>query len=399
VAPGGAELSAYRLALALSQTVEVEVVTPDFGTPLGDAPFTVHYVPLSGVKTDGRYAEDPRLVFDGDVRPFSRKRHYVEFARAVRSLAKSRGFDLIHTQQSGSDVASYLAGPALHVPRVTTLRGYRLLSGRWRDDAAAKHGIEVGGGRAVKSRAKWWLPRRAAGKAQHVFTVSEFVRRAHIDHGVATESRSSAVFNLLPDASSNAVDGELAGSLMNDVEGPAILFAGRLTRGKGLHALIEAMPLLLRRIPECRLVVAGGGDASRFKQIASGNLAGYSVIFAGHVPNETLMGLIARAAVVAVPSLHHEPLSRVLLEAIAAGKPVVSTPYGGTPELIEHGRNGLLCSSVDPDALATLLLQALTDRDLRLAAEEWDAELRRTVLDPERAVSRTLEVYEEVLAA
>ena len=399
VAPGGAELSAYYLARALSDRAEVEVVTTEFGATLDETPFPVHYIPLSGVITDGRYAKDPRQLFAGGVRPFSRKRHYIEFGRALQSLTRQREFDVIHTQQPGADLASYIAGPLIRAPRVTTLRGYSLLTGRWRDDAASAHGIGDRRGGGVRSRLRWWLPRRAARSARHVFTVSEFVRRRHVEHGIARDGHSSALFNILPNTEAQPIESAGVARALDGIEGPVVLFAGRLTRGKGLHMLIDSMPLLLRHIPECRLVVAGGGDQEPFKRLAGHNLADYSVRFLGHVPNETLLGLAGRASVIAAPSLHHEPLGRIILEAIAAGKPVVATPYGGTPELIKHGKNGLLTESADPEALARLLLQAITDRGLIRSTVEYDQELRRTVLDPERTVSRTLEVYREALAA
>ena len=399
VSPGGAELSALHLATALHPHVDVEVITTDFGVrPV--LPFPVHYVRLSGVDSDSSAAEDPRLLFGIATRPFSRRIHYPQFARKLASLASERQFDLIHTQQVGSEIAAYISRPLHRLPRVTTVRGYRHLAGRWQDDAAVRHGIT--GARAksgVFGRLKRAVPRAAVRSGAHVFTVSEFVRRAYVGNGMTTSSGSSSVLNILPVTDLAACDVSEAAELLAGISRPVVLFAGRLTDGKGLAMLIDAMPLVLREVPETTLVVAGGGDESAFRVRAAANLASYGVRFTGHVSNGVTRAILQRASVVAVPSLHHEPLGRVLLEAISAGVPVVSTPYGGTPEVIEHGKNGLLLDPVDTQSLARSLLISIKDSGLTASSRQFDGELVAGRLNPMRTVESTLDVYEKVLAA
>jgi glycosyltransferase involved in cell wall biosynthesis len=181
--------------------------------------------------------------------------------------------------------------------------------------------------------------------------------------------------------------------------GPVVLFAGRLTDGKGLGMLMDAVPHMLRTVPEATLVVAGGGDQSSYRMRAAAHMCSFGVRFAGYVPNDVLLALMRRVAVVAAPSLHHEPLGRVLLEAISVGVPVVATPYGGTPEVIKHGENGLLIDPVDAESLATAITGAITSRGLRESTAIYTAGLRNGVLHPQRAVAHTLDIYEKVVAA
>ena len=107
---------------------------------------------------------------------------------------------------------------------------------------------------------------------------------------------------------------------------------------------------------------------------------------------------VAAAAVVAVPSVWPEPLSRVLLEAMRFGRAVVATRVGGSPELVEDGVTGLLVPPRDPDALAGAVVALLRDpaRCARLGA----AAANRTVteLDEGRLVTQLLDAYERVLA-
>lgn len=399
VSPGGAELSALHLAQALQPYVDVEIVTTDFGYR-PEMPFPVHYVRLSGISRDGSAADDPRLLFSSGVRPFTRNLHYAQFARKLAALASEREFDLIHTQQIGSEVAAYLGRPFHRLPRVTTVRGYRHLAGTWQDDAAVRHGIATGPSRAgVVSRLKHAVPRAAVRSGAHLFAVSEFVRSAYIANGLSTESGSSSVFNILPAVEPSVADIEQANRLLSGVYGPVLLFAGRLTDGKGLAMLMDSMMYVLRQVPEVTLVVAGGGDAQRFRSRASANMASYGVRFVGHVPNGVTRALLRRASAAVMPSLHHEPLGRVLLESIAAGVPVVATPYGGTPEVIEHRKNGLLVDPVEPELLADALLTAVKSRDLSTSTRQFDAELVAGRLNPMRTVEATFSAYVKTLAA
>jgi glycosyltransferase involved in cell wall biosynthesis len=207
------------------------------------------------------------------------------------------------------------------------------------------------------------------------------------------------VFNVLPPGEPSDRDITEARKLLEGMKGPIVLFAGRLTAGKGLEMLIDALPAVMRRVPETRLAVAGGGDPSPFKRRASNHLAGYALRFTGHVDNGVTLALMRMSHVVTVPSLHHEPLGRVLLEAISAGKPVVTTPYGGTPEVITHGENGLIVDPVDSSCLGEALSRAVTDTGLEARARDFDAELRRDRLNPLRTVEATLNAYERAIAA
>jgi glycosyltransferase involved in cell wall biosynthesis len=97
--------------------------------------------------------------------------------------------------------------------------------------------------------------------------------------------------------------------------------------------------------------------------------------------------------VVVVPSIWAEPLSRVLLEAMSFGRPVVATTVGGTPEAVEHGVTGLLVPSRDAEALAKAVIDLLLDPDRR--ARMGTAARRRAseVFDETRLVAELEAVY------
>ncbi|HEY3922753.1 MAG TPA: glycosyltransferase family 4 protein [Gaiellaceae bacterium] len=157
-------------------------------------------------------------------------------------------------------------------------------------------------------------------------------------------------------------------------ESPFVLYAGRLAKEKGIPELIEAAQGL-------RLVVAGDGP-----------LRGLVPQALGFVPHDELERLYDRAAVVVLPS-HSEGLPLCVLEAMAHGRPVVATPVGGIPQLVENGRTGYLVPPGDPQALRFALERLLGDPALRarmgIAARDRVARL----CSWERVTDQTLAAY------
>jgi glycosyltransferase involved in cell wall biosynthesis len=139
--------------------------------------------------------------------------------------------------------------------------------------------------------------------------------------------------------------------------------AGRLSPEKGFGVLIESARRVLREEPTTGIVVFGDGPlrATLARQIESAGLTGRFVL-AGF--RTDLDGFIPWFDVMTLPS-YTEGLPNVVLEACAAGVPVVATAVGGTPEVIEDGDNGYLTSPGDAHSLAACLLAALESDEAR----------------------------------
>jgi glycosyltransferase involved in cell wall biosynthesis len=140
---------------------------------------------------------------------------------------------------------------------------------------------------------------------------------------------------------------ELPPEIGKEAEPPEILFAGRLSREKGILELVEAAQGL-------RLVVAGDGP---LRAQVPGAL--------GWVPGEQLERLYGRAAVVACPS-RREGFGLACAEAMAHGRPVVASAVGGLLDLVIDGETGLLVQPGDEAALRAALERLLGDRELRM---------------------------------
>lgn len=152
---------------------------------------------------------------------------------------------------------------------------------------------------------------------------------------------------------------------------PIILSVGRLVRKKGMETLIEVCALLRDHGAEfeCRIVGNGPLRSELEKQIARLRLAG-RVTLMGAMTHDRLVEIYGQATVFAlVPQItadgDRDGIPNVLVEAMAAGVPVVSTSVSGIPELVEHGRTGLLVRPRDPAAAAVAVESLLRDPKLR----------------------------------
>jgi glycosyltransferase involved in cell wall biosynthesis len=156
-----------------------------------------------------------------------------------------------------------------------------------------------------------------------------------------------------------------------------ILFVGHLTQRKGVFVLLEAFRSVLRRIPDCKLILAGvGRETDSAKRIASSMENPSNVVFLGHVERDKLPSLMRQSTLCCVPSFG-EAFGLVALEAMACGRPIVGTDANGLAHLIAD-KGGIKIPVGDSDALAEALLRVLENPDIarsmgehnRKAAEE-----------------------------
>lgn len=167
------------------------------------------------------------------------------------------------------------------------------------------------------------------------------------------------------DPSIVAYDESRHGGDASQNESVTILYVGRLRTRKAVAVLLEAFRRLLDEGSAAELVVIGGGEQLEELHRRAGALAlGEACRFLGPLPRAEVVGWYARADVYCLPSIY-EGFPVAILEAMAAGLPVVSTTVSGIPEAVEHGETGLLVPPEDAAALADALLQMVEDGSLR----------------------------------
>jgi len=145
-----------------------------------------------------------------------------------------------------------------------------------------------------------------------------------------------------------------------------VLFVGRLEPRKGLDRLIRAMPAVQRHAPDARLAVVGDGP-DRAALEAAAREADVDVLFTGRVSDDLLPAYYRAADIVCSPALGDESFGIVLLEAMAAERPIVATRIEGYAEMLGGSGNARLVEIDDPPALAREIVGLLADSELRRA--------------------------------
>ena len=216
---------------------------------------------------------------------------------------------------------------------------------------------------SLKHRFIRWGTRMAVRRCDHARVVSQGIKRSLIEAGDLTADRIAVapvpvVFTGAPP--------------QPDPASPIVLFVGRLVPQKGLEMWGEVARLIHRSMPAARFWIVGDGSERRTLAKALAPL-GDAARFYGSVSYDQLAEIYARASVFLLTS-HYEGLGRVVVEAMLAQVPVVSTDIVGPQDLIEDGCTGRLIPR-DPQALADATLELLQDPAqasvMALAGRTW----------------------------
>ena len=259
--------------------------------------------------------------------------------RAVRDLLRRERFDVVH----------------VHAPHTPLLPYLALLS----SDAA-----NVATFHAAFGERAWYLAARPA--------LAVVLRRLHARIAVSPLARDrcrrhfGGDYEVIP----NGVDLDRFGPAARPFpwagDGtPRVLFVGRFDEPrKGFADLCRAAALVQRAVPRVRLVVVGPGDPARARRVAAaaGTL---HVDLVGRVAREDLPRYYASCDALCAPSVGNESFGLVLLEAMAAGAPLVATAIPGYAAVATADHDALLVPPRDPRAVAAALVRTLTDPGLR----------------------------------
>ena len=180
-----------------------------------------------------------------------------------------------------------------------------------------------------------------------------------------------------------------------------VFFVGRLVYEKGVQTVIEAMPLIMNKIPNVTFVVAGSGPhLNELKSMVHAFGLDEKVRFTGHIDTDALYAFYKIADLTVVPSLY-EPFGMVVLESMAMGTPTIVADTGGLSEIVVHEETGLMFEPGNPESLAEAMLRILTDGELaeKLTSDamaylgdryNWDR-IARSTIDVYRRAEREYE--------
>jgi len=299
------------------------------------------------------------------------------FWRLYRLLRRERP-TILHSWMFHANVPGRVIGRLAGVPIIITSR----------------RNVEIGG--EMRERLLRWT----AGLDDKVIAVCELARRAQIERTHAAPQNVVTVHNGLDVAEFGTLNPE-ARATTREAFGipptaPLVGSVGRLHPQKDFATLLKAMVCVRDRLPDAHLLLVGDGDLKPelVSQARSLELA-QTVTFAGH--RTDIPEILSAVDLLVLPSLW-EGLPNALLEAMAAGLPVVATAVGGTPEVVVDGVTGFLVPPRDPQALADAILRLLRNPELRQRMGEAGRARVAAHFSIEQMVHKTEALYEQLLA-
>ena len=305
-----------------------------------------------------------------------------EAKRNFHALCEEFRPDVVHLNNVHRQITlSILDAPYLkehHVPvfytahdYVTICPGYLMLDGEGRvcdaclEDGKYRHCIEnrcVKGSRAKSAlaalEASFNRAHRSNERIDRVIAPSSFMRSKLIEGGWP-EGKVVALQNFADDAILARASG-VAGDV-TDRESPYLLFFGRLSAEKGVDVLLRAFDAAAPSLPrDMRLIVVGDGpDAAEFRELAASLDSAPRIEFAGYQTGDALQTYVERASLAIASSRCRENMPYSIVEAFAAGTPVVGTRIGGIPELVADGVTGFACEPGDVATMANAMVRGV----------------------------------------
>jgi len=293
-------------------------------------------------------------------------REVTALASAIEALCQEWRPDVLHAHSPAlCGLAAVRAGKRLGIPVVYEIRAF------W-EDAAVGNGTGHEG--SLRYRLTRQLENHVVSRADAVVTICEGLRTDLAARGfdnnkitIMPNGVDLAMFGT-PAAKDLALAEELGLIRDDGAPCPVIGFIGSFYDYEGLDDLIAAMPALIARQGDARLLLVGGGPREEaLRQQAAASPAAAAIRFVGRVPHSEVERYYALTDVMAYPRKKSRLTDLVTplkpLEAMAQGKIVAASDVGGHRELIRDKETGILFAPDDPAACAASLAQLLANRD------------------------------------
>jgi glycosyltransferase involved in cell wall biosynthesis len=367
---GGIEKVSYEQSRRLTESgYEFDVLTSKTKGQIEHPAKRIRIYPYSGLKVAERF---------GVPYPILTVKAYKQFAKVIRNC------DLVHAH-GHVYMSSYLAGmlaKKYKKPFIVTQHNTWIDYKSWLNIMENMNDLTIG-----KSVLK---------RADRILTVSKETMKYVLRLG-ADKVKTSVMYNGVDtNCFRYAKKGESREKLGLPKNRKIIFSVRRLVYKNGLDTLIESAALVARAYPDILFVVAGKGPSkqlieNRIKELGIEN----NTKLTGFVPDELLPVYYNAADYFVLPSASGEGLPLVLFEAMACSLPVVATAVGGTPEIIEHMKNGVLVPPMNPEAMTEALAKLLLKEELGTFIGE---EAKRSIKNRftwEENVQRLAKVYSE----
>jgi glycosyltransferase involved in cell wall biosynthesis len=300
----------------------------------------------------------------------------------LTDFLRSQRYDIVHTHTSKGGFVGRLAARLARVPVIVH----------------TIHGFAFHEATPVSSRLVYTALERIASRwCDRIVSVSEFHRNWAIELGMCSPHRIVAIPNGIAELARNKLTGreELRRELGARSDDLLVLSMARLAKDKGLNYLVQAAAILACAAHRVRIVIAGDGlERERLQQLATNLNVTDRVTFAGF--REDVGDLLAACDMVALPSLR-EGLSIALLEAMAAGKPIIASSIGSQKEVASRAEMALLVRPADVLSLSEAILRLAADPALRARLGRNARAVYETYYTEDRMLDSYRQLYYELL--
>jgi phosphatidylinositol alpha-mannosyltransferase len=175
--------------------------------------------------------------------------------------------------------------------------------------------------------------------------------------------------------------------------GNTLGFIGRFQEPrKGLSILLDALPRVVRAIPDIKLFIAGPGNQDETTEVIDPNLRN-RIVFLGRISDKEKANFLSSVGLYIAPNTGGESFGIILAEAMASGASIIASDIPAFDSLLGHGKYGTLFSSEDSEDLATKVVELLTSPEIRIAKAKAGKEYAQA-FDWDVVAEKIFDVYE-----
>jgi len=306
-----------------------------------------------------KYYYDPALISQG------------------RELIRRHDFNIIQTHGHKANFIARFMKRSIQIPWLCFVHG-------WTDED-------------LKIRIYNRIDRWAIKGADRIVAVSEAMKDRLVKIGIP-EQIITIIYNAIEDNGfyKEPPDLDLRKKFTYDDDTLLVGVIGRLSKEKGQRIFLDAWERVCKQETNIKALLIGDGpDREMLEKISAQKGLENKVIFLGHQLNPHPFYRILDLVV--MPSLS-EGLPNVPLEALAHNKPIVATSVGGTPEIIEDGKNGILVKPGDLESLSTAIIELLLNKEKRDSLSARGISTLYPKFSPENRARQILSLYQEMLS-
>jgi glycosyltransferase involved in cell wall biosynthesis len=326
-----------------------------------------------------------RLGLPVDLLLIPNLRHPFNLFRILRYLQFHRP-QILHTQLEFSDILGGVAARILRIPVVSTLHTL---------DTSEEPGRKTA---TWRLKLRWSVLRKLTDR---VIAVSQKTRSHHIQVAGIDASKIITIYNGIDLVKFNKPAQERHGIIKQGFGIPpdrkVIITVAVLRELKGIQFMIQSLPAIRNRIPNVHYLIVGEGNyKTQLLQLVASLDIEDNVTFAGH--RTDIPALLHCSDLFVLPTLI-DALPTVLIEALAAGIPIVASDVGGIPEIVKDTVNGLLVPAGDPIGLAEACVRILENQSLSDKLVSFGAQVAQERFNIKVQADQLIKCYEELLAS